>query len=114
MARFKALHIEDEFIIPGLILKVKPYIYGDKKTLAEPDCDVRIHADIWVTTGKWKSDYGSKPSMLFYARVRVDFDNMLFYEPKTGKQIPVSNAEIAIEAIREALEPKEPKEEKDD
>ena len=111
MAKFKSLHTVDELVIPNLVLKVKPYIYGDKKSLADPTCDVRIHADLWVTTGKWKMGFNSKPSMKFFARARIDLDDNAFYESKTGRQITVDNAPAAIEAIRAAME--KPREEED-
>lgn len=104
MAKFKALHTVDEFSIPNLVIKVKPYIYGNKRSLADPNCDIRIHADLWVTTGDWKTTWSTKPKMEFHARARIDFDKMEFHDPKTCKRIEVSNAEEVIEAIRMAME----------
>ncbi len=37
----------------NLIYKVRPYIYGDKNNIHDPDCEVQIKADIWCTNGRY-------------------------------------------------------------
>lgn len=110
MAKFKSRYEVDEFAIPNLVIKVKPYIYGDKRSLADPECNVRTHVDIWVTTGRWKFSPSSKPEMEFFARARVDFEEGAFYVGKTGKRITVDNARDTIDAIQRAMEKAEEEE----
>lgn len=98
MARGEAMRI-----LTDTVVRFRIYIYGTKPDLKNPDCQIKLKADLWVTTFR-----SSEPEMVhlqYWPRAEVDLDKMVAHEANTQNIINISNwtnfKEIALQELAE-------------
>lgn len=93
--------------LSDLVVMIRSHIYGDRGSVSDPECILKVKVDLWVTVGEWKGGSFSKPKMKYFARATVDTERKKFFI-KDGSEITVANPDQAIQmilkSIREAKE----------
>jgi hypothetical protein len=90
----------------NLVLKVKPYLYGTRKDMHDPECEIIIKVDLSMTHSHWVDPVGAGPTVKQgYAGVDVKHRcsvDLLKKEirDKKGNIQPVFNLDQVIEAIK--------------
>jgi hypothetical protein len=89
--------------------KVKPYIYGTRKDMHDPECEILIKADLSLTHSHWVAPVGAgKTVKTGYAGVDVKHRCTVNLKTKEiidqeGNPQPVFNLDQVIEAIKQIV-----------
>ena len=104
-AKFKPLNVDfPEMAVPNTIVKIKPYMYGTKRDMHDPECEVKIKVDLWLTDGvptasrSWKK---KKIKTDYISRAEVDLDKGEI--SKDGVLIQAVNTKEVIALLKDGI-----------
>jgi hypothetical protein len=103
--KFRPLSVDfPEMAVPNTIFKVKPYIYGTKRDMHDPECEVKIKVDLWLTDGVPSGRPGwsrKKIKTDYIPRAEVDLEKGEI--TKNGETIQAVNIEAVIALLKDGI-----------
>lgn len=102
--KFKLLKTFETIATPRTIVKFKPFLYGTKDDIHNPECKVMFKIAIWVTdhVPQNNSSFHHKVIATKMFRVEVDFDKRVLL--KDGQVVDVSNASEVIKVLEDSMD----------
>lgn len=95
----------DEIVPPNTIIRVKPYLYATGE-LNDPKTEIVLKADLWISSGYWKTGYmSSKCASNIFRRCTINLHKEeIFYEDETcAKLLEPENKQHILKLMSEMI-----------